>query len=119
PDSREVLQQVLDEEGYRVMAVATAHEALALLTDVRPAMVLLDLKLRDEDGRTVLHHVRTTEALRDVAVYVISGASDLGALTAGKGPDRIDGTFEKPLQLGRLLETVASVVRPSRPTVVR
>ncbi|MCI0672101.1 MAG: ATP-binding protein, partial [Myxococcaceae bacterium] len=33
PDSREVLQQVLDEEGYRVMAVATAHEALALLTD--------------------------------------------------------------------------------------
>jgi hypothetical protein len=28
--------------------------------------------------------------------------------------DRIDGFFEKPLQLPRLLDTVAAVVRPSR-----
>jgi signal transduction histidine kinase/CheY-like chemotaxis protein len=119
PDSREVLQQVLAEEGYRVMAVSTASEAMSLLTNIRPAMVLLDLKLRDEDGRTVLHHIRNSEPLKDVVVYLVSGASDLGALTAGKGPDRIDGYFEKPLQLGRLLDTVASVVRPSRPTVVR
>jgi signal transduction histidine kinase/CheY-like chemotaxis protein len=119
PDSREVLADVLGEEGYRVMAVDTASAALALLTHIRPAMVLLDLKLRDEDGRTVLHQLRRTPSLEQVPVYIISGASDLGALTAGTGLDRVDGIFEKPLQLGRLLDQVASVVRPSRPTVVR
>jgi len=113
-DCREVLKEVLELEGYRVIAATSAAEARSVLAHIRPGLVLLDLRLRDEDGRTVLHLVRTTKALEDVAVFIISGASDVASLTAGTGPDRIDGFFEKPIQLPRLLDTVASVVRPSR-----
>jgi signal transduction histidine kinase/CheY-like chemotaxis protein len=113
-DCREVLQQVLEQEGYRIMATSGAAEARALLSHIRPAMVLLDLRLSQEDGRSVLHFIRSTESLKDVVVYIISGASEVGSLTSGQGLDRIDGFFEKPLQLPRLLDTVASVVRPSR-----
>ena len=113
-DCREVLQQVLEQEGYRIMATSGAAEARALLSHIRPAMVLLDLRLSQEDGRSVLHFIRSTESLKDVVVYIISGASEVGSLASGQGLDRIDGFFEKPLQLPRLLDTVASVVRPSR-----
>jgi DNA-binding response OmpR family regulator len=113
-DCREVLQQVLEQEGYRVMAASRADEARSILSHIRPAMVLLDLRLSEEDGRSVLRFIRGTESLADVVVYIISGASDLASLSAGQGLDRIDGFFEKPLQLPRLLDTVASVVRPSR-----
>jgi signal transduction histidine kinase/CheY-like chemotaxis protein len=113
-DCREVLREVLEQEGYRVLTATSAAEARSLLAHIRPGLVLLDLRLHDEDGRTVLHLVRETEALREVAVYIISGASDVASLTAGEGKDRIDGYFEKPLNLPRLLDTVASVVRPSR-----
>ncbi|SEN29968.1 Signal transduction histidine kinase [Stigmatella aurantiaca] len=113
-DCREVLQQVLEQEGYRVMATSGAAEARSILSHIRPAMVLLDLRLSQEDGRSVLHFIRSTESLADVAVYIISGASDVASLTSGRGMDRIDGYFEKPLQLPRLLDTVANVVRPSR-----
>ena len=113
-DCREVLQQVLEQEGYRVMSTTGASEARAILAHIRPAMVLLDLRLSQEDGRSVLHYIRATESLADVAVYIISGASEVASLSSGQGLDRIDGFFEKPLQLPRLLDTVASVVRPSR-----
>jgi signal transduction histidine kinase/CheY-like chemotaxis protein len=113
-DCREVLQQVLEQEGYRVMSTSGAEEARSVLSHIRPAMVLLDLRLSQEDGRSVLHYIRENESLKDIAVYIISGASEVASLSSGQGLDRIDGFFEKPIQLPRLLDTVASVVRPSR-----
>jgi CheY-like chemotaxis protein len=109
-----MLQQVLEQEGYYVMSTSGAQEARAVLSHTHPAMVLLDLRLSQEDGRSVLHYIRETEPLKDIAVYIISGASEVASLSAGQGLDRIDGFFEKPIQLPRLLDTVASVVRPSR-----
>jgi response regulator RpfG family c-di-GMP phosphodiesterase len=76
--------------------------------------VLLDLRLSREDGMSVLHFIRENPSLADIAVYIISGARDLASLSAGRGIDRIDGFFEKPLQVGKVLDTVAAVVRPTR-----
>lgn len=113
-DCREVVQQVLEQEGYRVLATSGAGEARAVLGHIKPGLVLLDLRLRDEDGRSVLQFIRETEALADVPVYIVSGSSEIGSLGNGQGVERIDGYFEKPLQLPKLLDTVAAVVRPSR-----
>ena len=85
-----------------------------MLEALRPAMVLLDLRLSEEDGRSVLRHLRAQPELSETPVYIISGASEVAALSTGTGLDRIDGFFEKPLQLPKLLDTVASVVRPVR-----
>jgi signal transduction histidine kinase/CheY-like chemotaxis protein len=114
-DCREVLHEVLEQEGYRVIDASSAGEARSVLANIRPALVFLDIHLQDEDGRSVLRFIRETPALSDVPVFVISGATDLGTLTTGHGPDRIEGFLEKPIQLPRLLDTVASVVRPRRP----
>jgi len=113
-DCREVLQQVLEQEGYRVMATSGASEARSILSHIRPAMVLLDLRLSEEDGQSVLRFIRGNESLADIVVYIISGASEVASLTSGQGLERIDGFFEKPLNLPKLLDTVSAVVRPSR-----
>ncbi len=114
-DCREVLHDVLEEEGYRVMSTATAAEARSVLTNIRPALIFLDIHLQDEDGRAVLRFVRETPALADVPVFIISGDSDIGSLVSAKGPERVEGFLEKPIQLSRFLDTVASVVRPRQP----
>jgi CheY-like chemotaxis protein len=113
-DCREVLRDVLEQEGYRVISASSAAEARSVLTNIRPALVLLDIHLRDEDGRTVLHDIRRNPALAEVPVFIISGASNLGSLTSESGLDRIEGFLEKPIQLSRLLDTVASAVTPRR-----
>jgi len=113
-DCREVLQELLEQEGYSVASAAGAEEARVLLEGLRPAMVLLDLRLSEEDGRSVLRHLRGQPEMADIPVYIISGASEVASLSTGTGLDRIDGFFEKPLHLPKLLDTVASVVRPVR-----
>jgi signal transduction histidine kinase len=113
-DCREVLQELLEQEGYSVASAAGAEEARVLLEGLRPAMVLLDLRLSEEDGRSVLRHLRGQPDTAETPVYIISGASEVASLSTGTGLDRIDGFFEKPLQLPKLLDTVASVVRPVR-----
>jgi CheY-like chemotaxis protein len=116
-DCREVLRDVLEQEGYRVISASSAAEAKSVLSNIRPALVLLDIHLRDEDGRTVLHDIRRNPALAEVPVFIISGASNLGSLTSEAGLDRIEGFLEKPIQLSRLLDTVASAVTPRHPPV--
>ncbi len=94
------------------MSTATAAEARSVLANIRPALIFLDIHLQDEDGRAVLRFVRETPALADVPVFIISGDSNLGSLVSAKGPERVEGFLEKPIQLSRFLDTVASVVRP-------
>jgi signal transduction histidine kinase/CheY-like chemotaxis protein len=113
-DCREVLQELLEQEGYSVVSASGAEEARTILEGVRPAMVLLDLRLSEEDGRSVLRHLRGQAEFSETPVYIISGASEVASLSTGTGLERIDGFFEKPLHLPKLLDTVASVVRPVR-----
>ncbi|MBI3182012.1 MAG: hybrid sensor histidine kinase/response regulator [Myxococcales bacterium] len=113
-DCREVLQQLLELEGYRVISTTGAAQARAILSQVRPALVLLDLKLSEEDGMSVLHFIRGSPALAEVAVYIISGSRDVASLSSGTGLERIDGFFEKPLHLPKVLDTIGAVVRPTR-----
>lgn len=113
-DCREVLKEVLEEEGYPVLTAASAQAAKELLAEIRPALVLLDLRLSDDDGRVVLKYIRSHKNLAPIPVYIISGASDGPAIAAQKGGDRVDGFFEKPIQLAKLLSTIASIVQPRR-----
>ncbi len=114
-DCREVLQELLEQEGYSVASAAGAEEARVLLEGLRPAMVLLDLRLSEEDGRSVLRHLRgQPETGGDAGLHHLRRLRGGLPRAPGPGLDRIDGFFEKPLQLPKLLDTVASVVRPVR-----
>jgi len=110
-DCREGVQELLQAEGIEVAAVARADEAIAALKTMRPAVLLVDLRLREGDGRTVISHVRGTPALADIAVYVMSGAVTEAATFKSEGPDRIDGFFEKPLNLPRVLTAIRGLVQ--------
>jgi CheY-like chemotaxis protein len=111
-DVRDVLREMLEEHGYAVTSSSTAAQALSLLRQVRPALVLLDWRLSDDDGRSVLHFIRFTPALSKTVVFIISGASEIGSLSSEQGPDRVDGFFEKPLNVPKLMSAISSVVRP-------
>lgn len=110
-DCREVVTQVLESEGLSVVATADSAGARALLTASKPALVLLDLRLGEGDGRRVLEHIRGDAGLANTPVFVISGAADSAAGFLYDGPERIDGFFEKPLNLPRLLDRIREYVR--------
>ena len=110
-DCREVLAQVLESEGMSVVSAPDSATAFAILAGSRPALVLLDLRLGGSDGRMVLQHLRGEARLAQTPVFVISGAADSAAGFRYDGPERIDGFFEKPLNMPRLLDRIREVVR--------
>jgi DNA-binding NtrC family response regulator len=59
---RESLQMILEDEGYRVTLASDGREALAKAADVRPEVVLTDLKM---PGLTGMDVVKTLSSLQD------------------------------------------------------
>jgi two-component system KDP operon response regulator KdpE len=96
---RRFLRTTLTAHGYQVVEAGTAAEGLAMATQHRPEIVLLDLGLPDRDGLDVTRELREWSA---VPVIVISarGRDDdkVGALDAGA-----DDYLTKPFSVNELL----------------
>ena len=74
-DSRDSLRLLLEVEGFRVEAAASALDALQLVTagGLRPCIVLLDLILPLMDGLTFQQRLNETPGLERVRVVALTG----------------------------------------------
>ncbi|MFA5861969.1 MAG: response regulator [Candidatus Thermoplasmatota archaeon] len=57
-DLRFLLRRTLQNVGWRVMTAGTAQEALRMASETKPDVILVDYLLPDEDGLTLLRHLR-------------------------------------------------------------
>ena len=54
PDIRGLVQEILEDEGYRVSAAESGEAARLALRERRPDLILLDIWMPDLDGVTLL-----------------------------------------------------------------
>jgi DNA-binding NtrC family response regulator len=102
---RELLSEILQDEGYRVALAENAGEARAYRQRQQPALVLLDIWMPDTDGVTLLREWGAN-ALLTMPVIMMSGH---GTIETAVEATRI-GAFdflEKPIGLSKLLSTIA------------
>lgn len=79
-----MLQEVLSREGYRVLRAYSGTEALYLLSQSKPDLVLLDLMLPGLSGEEVLPHIQGVPVIvlsakaevRDKVALLLGGAAD-------------------------------------------
>lgn len=104
PALRVFLCDLLEGEGYRTLCAGSGTEALALLTDVTPDLMLLDLRLPDLDGYAVCQRIRAS-AQRRFPILMVSANRDpidvLEALRIG-----IDDYLRKPFEVDELLAQI-------------
>ncbi|HEY5862709.1 MAG TPA: response regulator [Casimicrobiaceae bacterium] len=106
---RELLSEILQDEGYRVALAENAGEARAYRQRQQPAMVLLDIWMPDTDGVTLL---REWSALGLVTMPVVM-MSGHGTIETAVEATKI-GAFdflEKPIGLNKLLTTIARALK--------
>jgi len=106
---RELLSEILGDEGYTVMLAENAEEARACRNQLRPDLVLLDIWMPDTDGITLLKEWANNGALT-MPVVIMSGH---GTIETAVEATRIGavGYLEKPIPLQKLLSTVGQVLR--------
>jgi two-component system response regulator AtoC len=96
---RRTFKQHLTEQGYSVATAESAEEALTLLSDVDPALIIADIRMPGMDGIELLRHVRS--GTDGVDVLVMTAHEDMEtAVTAMKA-----GAYDylvKPLDLDEI-----------------
>lgn len=106
---RELLSEILGDEGYTVILAENAEEARACRNQLRPDLVLLDIWMPDTDGITLLKEWANNGSLT-MPVVIMSGH---GTIETAVEATRIGavGYLEKPIPLHKLLSTVGQVLR--------
>lgn len=69
---RELIQDILQEEGYMLDFAADGEEALNLVSARQPDLMLLDVRLPKIDGMTVLERLRSSDATRHLPVIMLT-----------------------------------------------
>ena len=59
PDTRKVISAVIEKSGAKVIACASAHEALETLVDWKPDILMSDIGMPGEDGYSLIQKVRS------------------------------------------------------------
>jgi len=106
---RELLSEILRDEGYRVALAENAEQARIWRNQTRPDLVLLDIWMPDTDGITLLKEW-ASNGLLTMPVVVMSGH---GTIATAVEATRIGafGYLEKPVPLQMLLSTVGHALR--------
>lgn len=72
----DAIRRLLARMGYTAACATNGSEALDLMKQVRPDVVVLDWMMPQMDGMEVLRRLRADPAIKDVPVLVYSAADD-------------------------------------------
>ena len=106
---RELLSEILSDEGYQVRLAENASEARVQRTRARPDLVLLDIWMPDTDGITLLREWASA-GLLTMPVVMMSGHGTIDTAVEATRIGAYD-FLEKPIALQKLLATVGRALK--------
>lgn len=116
PAQREVLSYNLEAEGYRVSYAINGEEALLLVSEDAPDIIVLDWMLPNVSGIEVCRQVKSRQETREIPVIMLSARSEESDKVRGLETGA-DDYVTKPYSVSELLARVRSQLRRSRPTM--
>src|SRR5687767_748716 len=109
PDSREMLETVLIDNGYTVITAADGLSGLDIAKAVRPDVIITNINMPNLDGREMIKQVRQMPELQHIPIVVLSAVrtDDPEALI------KVGATAvaSKPIELKRFLETLTEALQ--------
>ena len=110
PDIRDVLKLTLATENYTVLEAKDGEEAIEVILNKAPDLVLLDYKIPKIDGRQVAQRIKSDLLLRHLPIIMVTGKHELedkvGGLDAG-----VDDYITKPFEPKELLARIRMALR--------
>ncbi|QWD85311.1 response regulator [Polynucleobacter asymbioticus] len=108
---RELLNEILTDEGHTVYAAESAVQARTIREQMRPDLVLLDIWMPDVDGITLLKEWSKTGQLT-MPVVMMSGHATIDTAVEATRIGALN-FLEKPIALQKLLKTVNKALESS------
>lgn len=104
-ENRILIRRLLQAEGFDLIEAENAAEALELLKNHQPDLILMDMNMPDIDGYTLTHQLRNRPELAAIPIIAITANVMKGdrekSMEAG-----CDGYIEKPIDVDRFIDQV-------------
>jgi two-component system, OmpR family, phosphate regulon response regulator PhoB len=112
-----LLRYNLESEGYRVRATAQGEDAMFMIGEERPDLMLLDWMLPDISGIEVCRMVRARPEIRDLPIIMLTARSEEAERVRGLATGA-DDYMVKPFSVPELLARIKTVLRRADPQSV-
>jgi chemosensory pili system protein ChpA (sensor histidine kinase/response regulator) len=110
---RRVTQRLLERHGMRVMTAKDGVDALSILQDHLPDVILLDIEMPRMDGYELASHVRADARLTDIPIVMIT--SRVGEKHRARAIEiGVNDYLGKPYQENQLLDAIEPLVEARR-----
>ncbi|MCA3455184.1 MAG: phosphate regulon transcriptional regulator PhoB [Rhodobacter sp.] len=117
PAQREVLSYNFEAEGFRVAQASNGEEALMLVEEAAPDVIVLDWMLPNVSGIEVCRRLKMRPETRGVPIIMLSARSEEVDRVRGLETGA-DDYMIKPYSLVELVARVRTQLRRTRPSVV-
>lgn len=117
PAQREVLGYNLEAEGFRVVKAASGDEALMMVPEENPDIIVLDWMLPNVSGIEVCRQLKTRNETRNVPIIMLSARSEEVDKVRGLETGA-DDYVVKPYSVVELMARVRTQLRRTRPATV-
>ena len=112
-DIRELISEILIDEGYTTRLAGTSEDAMREITSQPPGLLILDIWLKDSDmdGIDILKKVKSDYP--EVPVVIISGHGNIEIAVAAIKQGAYD-FIEKPFNIDQLMVVISRAMETSR-----
>jgi two-component system, cell cycle response regulator DivK len=104
-DNRVLVRRILMSENYVVLEAVNAADALKILNNARPDLILMDINMPDMDGYTLTARIKAMPGFERTPILALTANVMRGdkekTLEAG-----CDGYIQKPLDIDQLIREV-------------
>lgn len=113
PEFRELLKTWLESEGHEAILAGTLEEAfIGVAADPLPDVVLLDIRLGNKNGLTLVHWARKQRHLAHLPIAAVTGLASFRELKSIDDAG-CDTCFIKPIDFMALRQYLAGLRVPS------
>jgi len=100
-----MLKRILERAGYAVVTAETGQQALDIVGEAQPDMILLDIMMPGMDGYATCERLKAEPSTRDVPVIFISAITQVQDKVRAFGAGGVD-YIPKPFQVQEVLARV-------------
>jgi len=106
----ELVELIMQREGIVVRGASSGAEGLALMQEIQPQVILLDIMMPDMDGWEVFKKMKADNTLKDIPVIILTARDSSFEEIIAREKAGVDDYITKPFTPSRLRESIKKVL---------
>lgn len=109
-DTRNIIRTILNAKGYETKEAANGKEALALVKDEIPQLILLDLMMPEMSGYDVITHLKLNPNTQNTPVIMLTAKVENEDILSGYNEYAVDYYITKPFTPKHLINGIELIL---------